>query len=238
MKRREPVADDPAAARGPRWVTLSNHRRVLLDEEGRIVRGLPELFHRVDVRDVSALGARVRETQRDEVACERSVRRRHPRTFRSAEDAVRALLEVNPHLLDFVEVECSYRCDEYRTWVRRGRRGPKPAPTRDGRFDAIEVPLDLKGKRRISSWLEAVFVTVPPSRRWDDFHARLQYLADATGLRLALPEPAEQLNLEESEIDHCQSTASQRIQQLVELARAARFPGADTPDDSDEEVPF
>jgi hypothetical protein len=236
MSRRD---RDMSNGRGPRWVTLSNNRRVLLDDDGRIERGLPDTFHRVHVRDVSALGKRIREADDEEQACERSVRRRHPRTFKTAEEAVRALLEVNPPLVDFLEVECARHCDAYRTWVRRGRRGPKPLPTfGDGRFDALEVPLDLGGKRRISSWLEAVYVTAPPSRRWEDFHERLQYLADATGLRLQLPDPAERLHLESSEVEHCQTEAARRIQDLIDLARAARLPGADASDASDDDVPF
>jgi hypothetical protein len=236
MNRRE--RRPPAVPPGARWVTLSNHRRVLIDEEGRILRGLPEMFERVDVRDVSALGKGVRGAERDEQTCEATARRRHPRTFRTTEDAVRALLEVNPQLVDFLEMECSRTCDQYATWVRRGRRGPKPLPIYgDGRFDAIEVPLELDGKRQISSWLEAVYVTVPPSRRWEDFHERLQYLADATSLRLALPDPAERLHLESTEAERCRSAANQRIQELIELARAARLPGAEPPD-GDGEVPF
>lgn len=242
MRQRERrTSSPPGRGTTAHWVTLSNHRRVLLDENGRIARGLPEMFQRVDVRDVSSLGRGVRQVGHGEQACERSVRRRHPRTFKTAEDAVRALLEVNPELVDFLEGECARQCDAYRTWIRRGRRGPKPVrDPSDGRFDAIEVPLELRGKRRMSSWLEAVYVTVPPSRRWEDFDERLQFLADATGLRLALPNPAEQLHLESSDIAHCQTEAAERIQGLIDLARAARLPGAvgQASPEGDEDVPF
>jgi hypothetical protein len=242
VSRRARTSGDPGepAIGHSRWVTLSNRRRVLLDETGRVSRGLPEMFQGVHVHDLSPLGKGVRAAESDEQSCESAVRRRHPRTFRTAEEAVGALLAVNPELVDFLESECARQCDAYRAWIRRGRRGPKPLRhISDGRFDAIEVALELRGKRRLSSWLEAVFVTVPPSRRWEDFHERLQLLADATGLRLALPDPAEQLQLESADVDRCQLVAAERIQRLIELARAERLQGADAdgaPDDDG--VPF
>jgi hypothetical protein len=195
------------------------------------------MFERVSVRDVSALGKGVREEEREEQRCERTVRGRHPHRFRTTEEAVRALLRVNPDLLDFVERECSHVCKQYRVWLQRGRRGSKPAPTFDGRFDAIEVPLDLHGARRISSWLEALYITPPPSRRWEDFAPRLQHLADATGLALHLPEEAEALAVGDSDVEHCRSVADERVEALIALARASRLPGAGEPA-SDADVPF
>lgn len=233
--RRGPGEGGRAAPEGPRWVTLSNRRRVLIDEDGRILRGLPGMFEHVHVRDLSALAKGVREAEREGAACETGQRRRRPRTFRTVEDGVRALLAANPDLVAFLEFECSRPCDEFRSWVRRGRRGPKPLPTYgDGRFDALEVPLDLDGKRAISSWLEAVYVIVPPSRRWADFPQRLQYLADATGLTLQLPEPAEQLHLDDLDVEQCKTAADERVEALITLAREARLPGAEV----DDEAPF
>lgn len=230
------VPRSPAVA-GGRWVTLTNRRRVFLGDDGRIRRGLPETFRNVHVHDVSNLGRRIRDTERDEGACEQAVHRRNPRTFRTTEEAVRALLEANPALVDFLEIECGRRsCEAYAAWVRRGRRGPRPLPTyNDGRFDAIDVPLDLRGKRRVSSWLDAVYRVVPASRQWEDFNDRLQYLADATGLRLALPGPAERVHVEATDVEQCRSVADQRIDELIQLARSARLPGAES---NDEAVPF
>jgi hypothetical protein len=242
VSRRARTSSDPAArAIGhSRWVTLSNRRRVLLDESGRVSRGLPDMFQGVHVHDLSPLGQRVRAEAADERSCESAGRRRHPRTFRTAAEAVAALLAVNPGLVDFLESECARQCDAYRAWLRRGRRGPKPLRhISDGRFDAIEIALELRGKRRLSSWLEAVFVTVPPSRHWEDFHERLQLLADATGLRLALPDPAERLQLESTDVGRCQLVAAERIQRLIDLARTERLEGvgADSAPD-DDVVPF
>jgi hypothetical protein len=210
---------------------------VLLDGEGRILQGLPGMFGGVHVQDVSALGRQVHDIEREATECERSVRGRRAQTFRTTEEAVRSLLRANPDLVTFLEQECGRRsCDDYRSWVRRGRRGPKPRATHDGRFDQIEVPLDLRGTRKLSSWLEAVYVIVPPSRRWEDFPERLQLLADATGLTLQLPEEAHVLVVEDSDTERCQATAEHRVDALIELARQERLPGAGAVGDGD--VPF
>jgi hypothetical protein len=236
MKRGGARHDVPPAQHGQHWVTLSNKRRVLLDDEGRIRRGLPAMFSNVDVRDVSELHRRVRDLEDGARECEADLSgHRAARTFRTTEDGVRALLRSNATLVEFLEQECSHDCERYRTWVRRGRRGSKP-PWRpgDGRFDALQVGLDLKGARKISSWLEAVYVTIPPSRRWSDFAVRLQYLVDATGLSLMLPEEAEELVERRDEREHCQRVADERIEELILLARSARLTGAM----ADPDVPF
>ena len=222
---------------GDHWVTLSNGRHVLLDQEGRIKRGLPGMFGQVHVQDVSELGKRVRETEEEGEQCERTVVQRRARKFRTTEDGVRALLAANPNLVDFLEGECSHDCLNYRAWINRGRRGRKPPwSPGDGRFDALQVGLDLKGGRKISSWLEAVYVSVPPSRRWSDFAARLQFLVDATGLPLMLPAEADALVDEERGVEQCHAVADERIDALIELAREARLKGDRSGNDSD--VPF
>ena len=237
--RRSDDDDDTGPGATRRWITLSNHRRVLIDEEGRIRRGLPETFHRVHVQDVSELGRRVHETEEEERRCEIGSRRRRARTFRTTEEGVRALLEANPELFQFLEQECSHDCERYRTWVRRGRRGPKPLPgLGDGRFDAMKVALELTGKRAISSWLEAVYISVPPSRRWEDFPPRLQFLADATGLTIHVPDEARALEIESGDVEHCHTVAGERIEALIALAREARFTDASNWQGADDKVPF
>jgi hypothetical protein len=235
--QRGPSSGARPADEGDHWVTLSNRRLVLLDQEGRVKRGLPELFEQVHVRDLSKLGKSVNRTKREEQRCERDVSRRRALKFRTADEAVRSLLHSNPELVDFLERECSHDCSSYRTWMNRGRRGPKPKwNPGDGRFDALQVGLDLKGGRKIASWLEAVYVTVPPSHRWADFEPRLQYLVEATGLSLMLPEEAEQLVDEERGIDHCRSVADERIEDLIARAKKERLGGPRRASDS--EVPF
>jgi len=228
--------DEAAPTEGGRWVTLSNHRRVLIDDQGRIERGLPDMFQHVHVHDVAPLGRQVRGLERDAQSCDRQIPRGR-RTFRTTEEAVRALLRVNPQLVEFLESECGTHCDQYQRWIRQGRRGPKPRPTfGDGRFDAIEVPLELHGAREISSWLEAVWVIPPPSRQWEDFPPRLQLLADATGLTLQLPNEAEGLVVGDRDRARCHDEIDARIDELIALARESRI--AEAEPEPDEEVPF
>jgi hypothetical protein len=238
--RRGSDHDDARTVAGAHWITLSNHRRVLLDEEGRILRGLPDTYGGVHVQDVSALGHRMHETEEAEAQCETGVRRRVARTFRTVDDGVRALLEANPALFDFLEQECSHDCDRYRTWIRRGRRGPKPLPgPGDGRFDSLKVPLERYGKRAISSWLEAVYVAIPPSRRWEDFPERLQFLADATGLTLQVPDETQAFAVEREDVERCRTAADERIEALIALARETRLSDAmEDQANDDEETPF
>jgi hypothetical protein len=207
------------------WRTLSNNRRVFLDAEGRIDKGLPPMFHGVHVRDLSNVSRGVREI---EGLCEVEVDL--PETFPNVEVGVLALLSANPDLQDFVESEGGQASYNYRLWLRRKRRGPKPPPSPDGRFDPFNEYLELTGKNRISSWLEALHRTVPSSRRWEDFPDRLPLLEDATGLRLNLPGPAEEAAVALADIKECRTRADEAVDDLLSRARHGRWPGrADAP---------
>ena len=127
--------DDTSPPAGAHWITLSNHRRVLIDDEGRIVRGLPGSFNRVHVADVSLLGRRLRNTEDEEQQCEAHVRGRRARTFRSVEDGVRALLEVNPALFEYLEQECSHDCEQ-----RKNYDNQLPNAWRRQQRDKTETP--------------------------------------------------------------------------------------------------
>lgn len=214
---------------GAHWVTLRNRRRVLLDAEGRVVRGLPREFEGVPVQQVSPLSREARAIAKKAArACSSSSRR--PRTFATSDAAVRQLLEANPRLRQLLEDDCSHDCVRYRAWLNHGRRGPKPsAGPGDGRFDALNERLELKGRRRVGSWLEAVYVTAPPSRRWEDFGPRLEALEEAAGFRLNLPAGAEVLELDEAAAAACQDRADEQIGDLFARARGAAV---------DDEVPF
>lgn len=215
---------------GLHWITLRNRRRVLIDRQGRIAAGLPAEFSGVNVRDISPLSRSLRQIDTEAADCE--IPATGARTFRTADGAAAELVDANPSLAELLETDCSHDCQRYRAWVRRGRRGPKPlAGPGDGRFDALNERLDLKGKRRVSSWIEAVHVTVPPSRRWQDFADRLPALEEATGLSLNLPPQAEALHVDAEAREACRDRADQAAADLVDRARAGRL--ADS-----EEVPF
>jgi hypothetical protein len=219
---------------GLHWVTLRNKRRVLLDRDGRIAAGLPEEFHGVDVRDVGPLSRSLRELATSESECAAEMSSGGARTFPSASVAVAELLDANPPLAELLESDCSKDCVRYRRWMNGGRRGPKPVSgPGDGRFDPLNERLELKGHRRVSSWLEAVHVTVPPSKRWADFSGRLPALEEATGLRLNLPARAEALELGHEGAGACADRHDDQAAELLARARAGRLEGA-----ASDEVPF
>jgi hypothetical protein len=214
-------------ARNP-WITLKRRRRdgrrqrVLIDDDGRIELGLPPELVGAHIGDLSELTGRIRAVEREGAEEEERIAPGGGRaqTFRTNDAAVRALLEANPRLVDFLEEECSHDCGEFRAWLQRGRRGPKPRwRPGDGRFDAVNERLERHGARKVSSWLEAVYTTPPPSRRWEDFPERLAVLEEATGLRLELPSPAEDLARGGGDVAAVRHATDERIAAIVNLAR-------------------
>lgn len=219
-----------ARVRNP-WVTLKRRRhdgrrqRVLLDDEGRIELGLPDELIGAHIGDLGELRGQIRAIEREGAAEETRLAtgRAPPQTF-AHDDGVRALLEANPALVDFLENECSHDCLEFRKWIQRGRRGPKPKwRPGDGRFDAVNERLDKRGGRKVASWLEAVYTTPPPSRRWEDFPDRVAVLEEATGLRLELPAPAEAHDRRGGDVAEVRHRTDARIAAIVGLARTGRL---------------
>jgi hypothetical protein len=140
-------------------------------------------------------------------ACERSaLQGMRPQTFRKKREATRALLDANPELLQLVESDCGSDCTAYQAWVGHGRRGPKPRwRPGDGRFDALNERWDLRTPgRKVASWREALDVTAPSSRRWEDFDGRIGVLEEATGLRLAGPARTEAIGRARALAGQCQ----------------------------------
>lgn len=224
-RRRRPLRVNP---RPVRYV-----RRVYVDKQGKLARGWPPAWPGTRLPHVRELGRDWRQIERTERDCETAAGVRRARRFRSSEAAVAELLDANPELFDFLQAEGHTRTDmAYLDWLERRRRsarhervtvGRKPElAAGDGRFDAINELLDLKGKRRVSSWQEAVRVVMPPSRRWRDVAGRLPALEDATGLRLNLPGPAEQLERARAGLGDCLNRADEGFDQVVGRARAAR----------------
>jgi hypothetical protein len=219
-----------AAFAGAHWITLRNKRRVQVNRSGRIVGGLDGAFDGVHVQDLAPLAYNVRELQRAERQCKALVRKSTPETFPNAGDGARELLEANPELAQLLEEDCSHDCTDYRAWKRGGRRGPKPkASPGDGRFDPLNERLELKGKRKVGSWAEAVDVTVPPEslrrprrRRWEDFGGRVPALEEATGIRIDLPAPAEAIAQRADHVAACETRTDQELGELLRDARSGR----------------
>lgn len=225
------------------WITLKRGfgrgRAVFISDEGRIEKGLPAEFEGVHVQDLTAFSRQMREIEKARKTAERQITRGRRRgSFKTADEGFAALLSANPHLAQFLEDECSHDCLEFKRWIRRGRRGPKPRwRPGDGRFDAINERFERRSRgRKVASWLEAVYTTLPPSRRWDDFPERLKVLEEATGLRLNLPELAETRARTSTDVAEVNHQADARIAGLLSLARSARLTSGAV--GSDDDVPF
>jgi hypothetical protein len=153
-----------------------------------------------------AARARLSPLEREIRSCRRSALAGvRPTTFRRKEEAVGALLDVNPRLLDLVERDCGADCRAFKAWQQHGRRGPKPrAAAGDGRFDALNEQWERRTPgRKVASWVEALYVTAPSSRRWEDWRGRIEVLEDAAGFRLHLPARAEQLAIARADARRC-----------------------------------
>ena len=217
---------------GHKWVTLKSGTTVKLDQDGRVVAGGPANWQGVHVRDLPTLSKQIRELESTD--CEAlSACRKCGATFPHKEAGARALLEANPELQQYLQDNWGSDSQAFRNWHNAGRRGTKPQlGDGDGRFDALNERWEMKGARRVSSWLEAVYVTVPRSRKWDDFEDRIPVLEEATGLSLRLPEDAEKRRLSKLSAQECREGLDARIDELVGRARAARLaadPGGEVP---------
>lgn len=208
-------------------------RLVILDDEDRVIEGLPPEYLGVHVDDIDWYAARRGELEREQLDCRRLVGA--AATFPSKDNAVAALLAANPGLSDFLETEWTTREQRYRDWLRGGRTGTKPVADieGDGRFDAFNVTWDLHGSRRVTNWLEALYATVPTSRHWADLSERLPVLEEATGIMLAFPEEADVFDAGAASADQCRAAVDDL---LDALERSCGRPGRCPVDE--EGVPF
>jgi len=103
-------------------------------------------------------------------------------------------------------------------------------PDRHGRFDPINVLHDLRGYRRCSSYLEALYVTIPSSRLWEDLTAdRLAPLEECVGFKIEPPAESVLRPLVREAVDECQVEKTGRRSDLVRRARAGRLSRTDVP---------
>lgn len=219
-----------------KWVTLSSGSRVKLDAGGRVVTGLPYRFHGTHVRDLPTLFRREREIGSVDCAAEKC----HdcPATFKDKAQAVAALLEANPDLRQLLESDGGAGSVAYRAWAKHGRRGRKPQLAKgDGRFDALNERWELRGVRAVSSWLEAVYVTIPTSRQWADLEIRLVILEEAAGFKVWMPAEAERAAVGELSAEECRARVDEELDRLFESARVGRL-DADAAGGAADVVPF
>jgi hypothetical protein len=224
-----------------RWITLSNRRRVQVDERGRIVKGISRDARGVHVRDLPAFMGEHREltgtdcqrgadySLRTDRARRETLRDRQGRVvsprYQRKDEAIEALFRANPPLLDFVQANWGSDSQAYQQWLRGGMRGPKPQlMAGDGRFDPINVRWNLRGPRRCSSFLEALYVTVPSTYRWEDITPdRLWPLEECVGFRLDPPEEAVLRPAVRQAVEACQSEKEERLGDLLATSRRSRL---------------
>ncbi len=216
-----------------RWKTLSNGTRVKLDDDGRIVAGLPEKYRGIHVADFGRVAKEERELlgiDCDELAACHSC----AKSFPSKDHAYRAILDANPDLDELRQSEFGAYDLEFLRWQRGGRRGRKPrTKITDGRLDAINEYYDLRGANRVASFTEAVYHAIPSSRRWADLEERLRPLEEAAGVKVNLPDEALKLSASSLGVEECRADVDARISALFKRAREERLEGAAL-----EEAPF
>jgi len=208
---------------GARWITLKNKTRVRINSDGRVTDGGPPEWRGVHIEDIGEVSRKVRELNAIDCTSECDD---CPRTFPNKAAGIAALLEANSDLLDFLETNATGSAETaMREYYRRGRRGPRPVkPTAgDGRFDALNEHYNLRGNKRISTWIEAIHKTVPGDRRWSAFEQNLIPLGEATGLTLNLPGPAFRARLQAATVEECERRRDQALDEIFTRARSARL---------------
>lgn len=119
-------------------------------------------------------------------------RGRCPSGFRNKTEAVDQVLDANPGLADWIEKMGE---PKYRAWVRAGRIGPKPFPgQRERELDAFDNRWNLRGRNQVGTWTEALYRTMPSSRKWRDLPERLAFFEETVtqaGLRRNVAAPNE-----------------------------------------------
>ena len=221
------------------WRTLSNGKRVKLDAEGRIVAGLPSKFHGVQIGDLAKLSHQERELLK--VDCEEAGHCHDCRaTFRTKDEAVAALLHANPKLSELRDSEFGAYDQAFLKWQRDARRGPKPrTKITDGRLDVINEYYDLRGASRVASFTEAIYQTVPSSRKWAELPKRLEPLSEAAGFEIQPPEESIKLDVGRASVEQCEADVDARLAELFREAKEGRLPAGDAPPAAPgDEVPF
>ena len=215
-----------------KWTTLKNGKRLKLDNEGRIVAGMPSRYHGTHIRDLSTLSHEERELHGIDCNDLRGQPCHHcRRTFRTKDEAFLAILEANPELHTLQQSEFGAYDQAWLKWQRNGRRGPKPrTPITDGRLDAVNEFFNLRGKNRVGSFTEAIYYVIPSSKRWEDLDVdQLAPLSEAAGMTINPPTQAMQQHAGKLSVEECERDVDRRLAELFERAKAGRLPPPATP---------
>lgn len=190
------------------WRTLSNRRRVFLDDDGRVVRGLPEDLRGVHVQDLSELGARRRQIVHDFDCTEARFR---PKKYKTKAEFLRAFEGANEHFLTpFFE-------------------GQDPG---DQDLQDYRYYLDLGRDFRFASWQDAIKATIRGRATYDEAWGRLQNLVEIIeqkgGWRLTSPEETSPVDPDEA-LRICLDQQDEAIAALHVEARTGRLTAGPVP---------
>jgi hypothetical protein len=219
------------------WRTLKNGKRIKIGPDGRIVAGLPSKYHGTHIRDLSKLTHD--ERQIEGIDCEEAGHcHTCKKTFRTKDEAFIALMEANPELHQLQQSEAGQYDLAFLKWQRAGRRTKKPrTPITDGRLDAINEYYDLRGAARVGSFTEAIYQTLPASKRWEDLEPRLAPLSEAAGMTINPPTEALRLQASKLTVEECRDQVDQQLAALFEKAKGGRLEETAAPA-ADAGVPF
>jgi hypothetical protein len=205
------------------WRTLKNGKRIKIAPDGRIVAGLPSKYHGTHIRDLSKLTHD--ERQLEGIDCKEAGHcHTCKKTFRTKDEAYVALLKANPRLDELRQGVFGQYDLAFVKWQRNGRRGPKPRQeSSDGRLDAVNEYYDLRGAARVASFTEAIYHTIPTSKRWEDLAPRLKPLGEAAGMEINPPDELLRLETSKLTIEECHDQVDQQLAALFEKAKGGRL---------------
>lgn len=228
-------------------------------------RGVVKGPHRLAGMPAGSLPAIARDIKNNVAhtkECDDAARPVKYQTFESPKAALSGLFKANPKLSDAIyRIWPSKIDDAYTEWVARGMRGPRPTiESAYGSSNTQNLPvldflsgfIDRPGrKRKIYSITEALYATIPTSRRWDDWMPALEALQAEVNRHareddyiqawheIKVPGRAgAAITKSKDRRDYCKANEPKTPSRIIQEHRerlARRDPGSD---DGDGDVPF
>jgi hypothetical protein len=139
--------------------------------------------------DLPKLARELKDNRQHQKDCDTLNAPTRGQTFSGPGSALQALFKANPALPEAIRRAWGSTIDEaYREWLRRGMTGSRPtlqsvygsaSPANLPQLDFMTGFTDRLGrKRKIYSMTEALYASVPATRRWDDWMPVLRALQE------------------------------------------------------------